>query len=199
MGIGIALFSCGGKEGESSTPGSSAGAGPAAVSVDLEGDGGIAAIAQVINDGEMLLGQLALTQAADVGVMRFATRLVRDHAAIRKRQGALFTRLGITLSENPTSQGLRGESRAAIMMLRGVQGPPFDRLYIDEQVTTHRRLLKLFDSELLPRIQHAEVHDDLLLMRGAMAAHLQLAEGLKARLSRATSLRFSDLGFLDLH
>lgn len=153
----------------------------------VEPDRDAAAIMNAANDGEVELGQLAMTQATDADVKAFAKRMVTDHTATKQRQSALFTQLAITPSDNATSQELRRDGQNMLEKLRHQTGRAFDQSYIDSQVTLHMRILGLLDNTLIPKVQRSEWRADLQHTRGDLFAHLQAAQQLQSKLAAAGS------------
>lgn len=151
----------------------------------VEPDRDAAAIMNAANDGEVELGQLAMTQATDADVKAFAKRMVTDHTATKQRQSALFTQLAITPSDNATSQELHRDAQNILEKLRHQTGRAFDKSYIDSQVTLHMRVLGLLDNTLIPKAQRSEWRADLQRTRGDIFAHLQTAQQLQSKLAAA--------------
>jgi predicted outer membrane protein len=94
---------------------------------------------------------------------------------VREMEGAL--------AEHPMSRPVLEANARNLQVLQGVTGPQFDRLYMDAQIGAHRYALANIDRMLE---QSGALGDDirgtLEQTRTALAAHLQTAEQIRARL-----------------
>jgi predicted outer membrane protein len=91
--------------------------------------------------------------------------------------------LEVTLAAHPMSQPVMAANARNLQVLQGVTGPQFDKLYMDAQIGAHRYALSNIDRMLS---QSGALGDDirgtLQQTRTAIAAHLQTAEQIRARL-----------------
>jgi predicted outer membrane protein len=88
-----------------------------------------------------------------------------------------------TLTAHPMSRPVMEANARNMQVLQGVAGPQFNRSYMDAQIGAHRYALSNIDRMLA---QTGALGDDirgtLRQMRTAVAAHLQQAEQIRARL-----------------
>src|SRR5215470_16535000 len=100
-------------------------------------------LASATNLAEVNLGRLAVRQASNPDVKRFAQRLVDAHSKAHTEMLALVNK----------KQGLRAaaqmdqQHRALSDRLRGLRGAQFDRDYMTHMVEGHRKAVALFESE----------------------------------------------------
>lgn len=96
---------------------------------------------------------------------------------------AMVQQLEATLQAHPMSRPVMEANARNLQVLQGVNGPQFDASYMDAQIGAHRYALQNIDRMLA---QTGALGDDirgtLQQMRTAVAAHLQTAEQIRARL-----------------
>lgn len=169
LSLGLTLAACGSEE-QNPSPGTNP-------------DRAAFAVMNAANDGEVQVGQLAQGKATADSVKDFAQEMVDEHTATKERQGQLASRLGIAPQDNANSQKLRSDAAATLDMLQRLSGDPFDRAYIDSQVTMHTSVMNLIDGTLVPSVQNSEVRADLLQTRSDVSMHLQRARELQSMLA----------------
>jgi predicted outer membrane protein len=95
----------------------------------------------------------------------------------------MVAELESVLHEHPMSRPVVEANARNLAVLQGVTGPRFDPTYMDAQISAHRYALQSIDRLLA---QEDTLGDDirgtLEMMRTAVAAHLQTAEQIRARL-----------------
>lgn len=95
----------------------------------------------------------------------------------------MIAALDSVLRSHPMSRPVVEANARNLAVLQGVTGPQFDPTYMDAQIAAHRYALQNVDRLLA---QQNTLGDDirgtLQMMRTAVAAHLQTAEQIRARL-----------------
>ena len=95
----------------------------------------------------------------------------------------MVQQLEAMLAAHPMSRPVVEANTRNLQVLQGVNGPQFDASYMDAQIGAHRYALQNIDRMLA---QQNTLGDDirgaLQMMRTAVAAHLQTAEQIRARL-----------------
>jgi predicted outer membrane protein len=95
----------------------------------------------------------------------------------------MIAQLESVLREHPMSRPVVEANARNLGVLQGVTGPQFDPTYMDAQIAAHRYALQNIDRLLA---QQNTLGDDirgaLRMARTAVAAHLQTAEQIRARL-----------------
>jgi putative membrane protein len=142
----------------------------------------IAAIVTAANEGEIQQGNAAASRATSADVRAFAQMMVADHTNALNTGRDVFTRNGVTPSENYTSRKLRDNSQLTVTNLATYTGADFDRTYMQVQVDLHQWLLTVLDTILIPSARNAEVRALLQTQRGSVAAHLERARTIRAAL-----------------
>jgi putative membrane protein len=108
--------------------------------------------------------------------------MATDHAAVNKNAKDLASKLDLKPEENATSESLKADAKSTKEMLEKLEGPAFDKAYVDHEVTYHENLLSAIDNTLLPNAQNAELKQLLTDTRPAVVAHLDHAKKLQAQL-----------------
>lgn len=67
-------------------------------------------------------------------------------------------------------------------MLQSLQGPEFDRAYMQAQLDQHRLLLRMLDEELIPSADDPQYRAYLEQLRADIQAHLANAERIQGEL-----------------
>lgn len=142
-------------------------------------DAQIAHIAVTANAIDVEMGELAERRASDERVQEFAGRMMTDHTAVNEQAAALAERLGVTPEDNEVSRSLRAGADAAKRDLEALEPNDFDLAYMEREVAYHRAVLEALDETLIPSTSNAELRTLLEQARGAVAAHLSHAEGLR--------------------
>ena len=114
-------------------------------------------------------------------VIAFATMVKTDHQSMSAATVALASKANLTLADNATSFDLRDEATVTRLALRELEGFAFDSAYSVTAIDSHRSLLGTIDLTLVASVQNPELRVLLLQLRPAIAAHLEHAVGLLAK------------------
>jgi putative membrane protein len=90
---------------------------------------------------EVKLSERAAEKAANADVRKFAQQMVNEHKKCNQRLMKLADgmKLGVV-------QGLDKDSKEKLARLGRLEGAPFDREYMQQQVKAHERAIKMFES-----------------------------------------------------
>jgi putative membrane protein len=157
---------------------------PAAAFAEGVNDAQIASIVVTANQVDIDAGKLAASRAANAEVRKFAELMVTDHTGVNKAAVDLATRLKVTPEDNPTSQSLKKGGEANVSKLQALNGPAFDKAYIDHEVAYHEQVLQAVDSTLIPGAKNAELKALLVKVRPAFVAHRDHAKQIQASLAK---------------
>jgi putative membrane protein len=144
----------------------------------------IAQIVVTANQVDVDAGKLAASRTKSKDVKQFARQMVTDHTAVNRQATALVTRLKVKPEPSDTSRSLQKGGDDNIARLQALQGPQFDRAYVDQEVAYHQAVLDAIDKVLLPSARNAELKALITKVRPAIAAHLDHARHLQAQLAR---------------
>ena len=123
----------------------------------------------------------AASQAPKLGDAEIAHVAVTANT-IDKEAGEQAMSKSTNADDNEVSHQLKTEADAAKADLATKTGAEFDRGYIAREVAYHQGVLNALDQVLIPGAQNAELKALLEKVRPAIAAHLQMAQQLQAKL-----------------
>ncbi|WKW10870.1 DUF4142 domain-containing protein [Pseudogemmatithrix spongiicola] len=147
-------------------------------------DANIAAIVVTANTIDIQYADLALAKSQHAEVRSFAEMVKKDHQSVNEAAGALVTRLGVTPEMNGVAFDLRDDAETKRLTLRDLEGVAFDSAYAANEITYHTTVLGAIDNALIPSAQNAELKALLVAVRPAVAAHLDHARELAAKVAR---------------
>ena len=147
-------------------------------------DANIAAIVVTANTIDIQYADMALAKSQRAEVREFAEMVRKDHQSVNEAAGALVTRLGVTPEMNSIAFDLRDDAETKRLTLRDFEGAAFDSAYAANEITYHTTVLGAIDNALIPSAQNAELKALLIAVRPAVAAHLEHARELAAKVAR---------------
>jgi putative membrane protein len=179
----LAFVACGPRDGDlADTTDSLAGmdTSPAAATpTPTMSDAQIAHVVMTANSGDSASGVFAQANARNAQVKEYAQMMVRDHGGANKQLWELTQRLSITPEEAEVSRQLLMDVETGKANLTGKTGAEFDRIYIDQEVQLHQKVLDQLDQVLIPGTQNAELKALLQAIRPTVSMHLERAKVLQ--------------------
>ena len=148
-------------------------------------DAQIASIVVTANQVDIDAGNLAKSTSKTKDVQEFAERMITDHTGVNKAATDLVTKLKVTPEANTTSLSLQKGGDENLAKLKKLQGPAFDKAYIDHEVAYHESVLQAVDKTLIPNAKNAELKALLVKVRPAFVAHLEHARKIQAELGKS--------------
>ncbi|MBV9496997.1 MAG: DUF4142 domain-containing protein [Acidobacteria bacterium] len=148
--------------------------------VDSLTDAEAGAIAHKLNDGEIELARIAVSNATNPAVRDFAQMMITDHT----NANAMLEREGYAAAPNSAVNALDAATNHMKTMLNGANGPGFDRAYISGQIDMHTNALSMVSKNLAPSAQDPKLRTILSDMRRTVEMHLQRAKDLQNQIGR---------------
>ena len=145
-------------------------------------DAQIAHIAYTAGTIDIAAGQQAVKKTKNRQVKAFAQDMIRDHTAVNNKALALVKKLHVTPEDNPTSQALKKQADDIRAQLAKMNGPEFDKAYIQNEVTYHQTVNGALQNTLIPSAQNAELKSLLETGLKIFQGHQQHAEQVAAAL-----------------
>ena len=146
-------------------------------------DANIAAIVVAANTADIDNGEQAAAKTKNAEVKAFAALMVSDHGSVNNKAAALAAKLSLTPEDNDTSRNLKASQDSIRAAIKLKTGSDFNKAYIDNEVTYHQTVLDAIDQTLIPNAQNAELKQLLTDVRPTIAAHLDHAKSIQAKLS----------------
>jgi putative membrane protein len=139
-------------------------------------DAQIAAIVVAANQVDIDAGKAAQSKSSNSEVKAFAHRMIGDHTDVNKQATVLVTKLKVTPEENAISKGLKSDGKINLDRISKLDGKPYDKAYIAQEIVFHKQVLDVIDNKLLPNAKNEELKALLVKVRPTVAAHLEHAE-----------------------
>lgn len=117
----------------------------------------IAHIAYTAGAIDVSAGEQALKKSHDKAVRAFAEEMVRDHKAVNEKALALVKKLKVTPADNAVSASLSRDATATSKRLAALDGPAFDRAYLQNEVAYHKAVNGALESTLIPSADNGEL------------------------------------------
>ena len=108
-----------------------------------EQDRNFAIDATYSNLAEIVLGQLAVSDAMDEAVRGFGTMMVTEHTTAQDQLSNIAASFDIDIPDT-----LNHEHRALHTQLSALEGAAFDDAYISSQITAHQEAQQLFQTQI---------------------------------------------------
>ena len=145
-------------------------------------DAQIAHIAYTAGNIDIAAAQQAVKKARNKQVKAFAQDMIRDHTAVNNKALALVKKLHVTPEDNSTSQALKKQADDTRAQLAKMNGPEFDKAYIQNEVTYHQTVNGALQNTLIPSAQNPELKSLLETGLKIFQGHQQHAEQVAASL-----------------
>lgn len=130
--------------------------------------------AAIAGIGEVQAGQLAATRSNDPQVQQFGKRMVEDHTKANDALKQIAMQQGI---EVPTE--LDADSQMEADQLQKMTGNDFDKLYIQDQVNDHNKVIDMFQTEA-EQGQDPQLRDFAKNTLPTLQHHLQMAKSIQS-------------------
>jgi putative membrane protein len=129
----------------------------AAQAADAPTDPQIAHIAYTAGNVDIAAAEQALQKSKNADVIAFAKQMEADHKAVNDQALALLKKLNVTPEDNPTSQSIVKAGADKLAELAKLDGPAYDKAYIDNEVAYHKTVNGALATVLIPNAQNAEL------------------------------------------
>jgi len=143
----------------------------------------IASVAVVANQIDIDFANIALKKSKNKEVLDFAKRMVEDHKAVIAQAVALVTKLGVDPKDNAVSQSLLKDAEATKVTLNKTSKKEFDKIYIDNEVAYHEKVIGAINGLLIPESNNQELKELLEAVVPALEAHLGHAQMIQKKIN----------------
>jgi putative membrane protein len=142
----------------------------------------IVAIFDAANTADIETATLAAERGSSKEVRDFGAMLARDHKQVRQQGRDLAAKLRVTPTPPKDDQGAKDHA-AAMTRLRGLQGPAFDRAFLQHEAAFHKAVIDAVTATLLPAIQNPDLKTLVVQVAPAFEAHMIAAQNLEKKLA----------------
>jgi putative membrane protein len=132
-----------------------------------------------VDDNETAMAGKAVKKKISPEAKAYAKMLRDDHSAARIETKKLADQLAIKATVSKQSEDLRAKGAQELKALTALNGPEFEKAYIDAMVTGHSDVLQLLDTQLIPSALDTTVKAHVVDMRAKIAAHLEQGKRLQ--------------------
>lgn len=153
-----------------------------ALAADKPTDPQIAHIAYSAGVIDVEAAKLALSKTKNPDVAAFAQSMQKDHEAVNEMALTLVKKLNVTPEDNATSQALAKAAEEKRVELGKLDGPVFDKAYIDNEVAYHQQVNGALETVLIPSARNKELKGLLETGPKLFQGHQQHAEHVAAGL-----------------
>lgn len=134
------------------------------------------------DNAEIMTGNLAKTKSGNKGVRNFASALVTDHTKAKKEVAALATSMSVNMPSD-----VKPDAQQAYDKLSQMEGPEFDREFVNHMVEDHRKDVADFQKQ-------ADAHDGKVSELAAkqlpiLKKHLAMAQDLQKTMAASNSMQ----------
>jgi putative membrane protein len=143
----------------------------------------IVAIFDNANTADIETGKLAAERGSSAEVRAFGAMLARDHEMVRQQGRDLAKKLGVTPTPPNGDQSAKDQA-AVVRRLKGLQGPEFDRAFLQHEADFHRSVITALETTLVPAIKNEELKALVVKVAPAFQAHLEMAENLGKKVAQ---------------
>jgi putative membrane protein len=144
-------------------------------------DAEITGFINAFNDAEVEVGQLGASMATDAQVKELASRIVRDHRALKTEVNRTAQRVNLTPVVPEDDEDLSEDHQAGMRDLRAkAKGAEFDEAFLEHEIRMHRKVLDEV-RDALGRTQSVELRTLLEKARDGIQGHLTRAEELEKK------------------
>ncbi len=150
-------------------------------------DAQIAAIVVAANQADIDAAEVAKAHSRNSAVKDFASTMIRDHESVNKQAKALVSELNVKPEPSATSKSLTEGARENVAALKELEGPAFDKAYVDHEVAYHQQVIDAIHSTLLPNAKNPQLKALIEKVTPAFQAHLDHAKHLQGQLASGAS------------
>lgn len=145
-------------------------------------DNQILEILEVTNDAEIDAAKLAEDDAKSKEIKEFAKMMIDEHKMNNKHAKMVIKNNKIKPEETQMSKMIKEDSKKNRDLLKKQKDLSFDKMFIDQQVAMHTKVLEDLDTKLLPVAQNAQLRTHLQATKVHIKAHLEKAKDIQSRL-----------------
>lgn len=151
---------------------------PAVAQAQKLDDAAIVGIFDAANGWDIATGSLASKHSSRADVKEYGDMLATVHKAVQQQGRDLAKKLGVTPTPVAKDFALAVQHEAAMKKLSALNGPAFDKAFLEHEVAYHAAVIDAVTKQFLPAIQNAELKKFVESIAPAFVAHKAKAEDL---------------------
>ena len=144
--------------------------------VGMLSEGAIVGFFQSVDQAETEAAQAALERSKNEEVLSFARQMIVDHGDASRK----LNDVGIQPVNSDMNRKLKEHAKSNSRRLSRLEGPAFDRAYINGQVEDHAMVLDKIDTKVAPAAKSQTLVTHVQERRPVIESHLEHARRIKA-------------------
>lgn len=145
-------------------------------------DGELLGTLKIINDGEIALGNTALTTSTNQDVKDFGQHMVQDHTAANQKIDQFVSSQHVSPSEGSLPIKFRADQAKDQAVDTVLRGAAFDRKYMQQMVDGHQKVLDMLGQQNTGR--SSAMTQLLSSTKDTVSQHLQEAKLIQSKLGQ---------------
>lgn len=146
-------------------------------------DAEIGLIITTVNEGEIAMAQEIVNRGKNEEVREYAQEMINDHKSNNKKTKQIMVDADMDMDDDSLkSQTLASKAIAEKKQLERMKGKKIDKEYIEDQVETHKTVLKDLRETLIPQAENKELKAHLEETAKTIESHLEHAQQLERKL-----------------
>lgn len=145
---------------------------------DMVSEAAIVGVLQTVDQNETETAQAAMARSKNEDVLAFARQMIVDHGEASRK----LNEVGIQPSNSEVNRKFKEKGKMISRKLNRLEGPAFDRAYMNAQVEDHAAVLDKLDRKFIPSAKSGQLASHLQERRPVIESHLEHARRIKASL-----------------
>lgn len=145
-------------------------------------EGQIMGLMKEANEAEIKAAKRAEDKATNAEVKAFAVHMIEQHKMNMKDGKAVAKDQKIKTQKSALSEALEADAKAKYKELKAQKGADFDRMYMNQQIAMHEKLLGELDQNLIPAASNPKLKEFLGTTREHVQEHLTRARSVQSSL-----------------
>ena len=148
------------------------------------GDAQSVRILSTVDNGEIEQAHVAQSKTKDPRVKKFAAQMIDQHTKAEQKNQQLQKKEQLLPSNSSLANDLTDQGSRVLDSLNRVEGPEFDKTYIDAQVDQHQAVLDLLELRPIPNAENPKLKAQLEEVKKMVEQHLEHAKKIQAQTQR---------------
>ena len=136
-------------------------------------DAQIVNIMMTVNKAEITAAEDVLKRNVSPAVKDYAKTLLQQHETNQKQLLELTKQLGIEPKESPISNDVEKGGKEDLTSIEKLEGPAFDKAYINAMVKEHQGGLKVIETKLFPQATNPQLKAFVDKFRNMVYSHFE--------------------------
>ncbi len=149
---------------------------PAIAKASTDDDKAFLTTAAQSDQNEIALSQLAQQKATDPAVKKYASKMIQDHTKLTATMKPYAEQWGLTPPTGPDA-----DHQAELTKLQSLSGKDFDKEYMTQMDTDHKKALSAFTTEA-DETKDAKFKKTVVKGKGVVAEHTTMADNMTQKM-----------------